>query len=188
MEYSELTFTARYYFPVITAVFFLIKLFGGTSQDRKHSAVISALCIIYFIMPSIGGEQGSESYLSVYVSALGVTILLLGAAMLSMFALAAFDKKAFIHAVIFAFMILFNFMLAWHYVMSPSQFFYLYFDELIILISLVQILVSSNGIIDSISNVYRFFRSAQSNTIRVFASCLRWMGNLQKNKRSEIGT
>ena len=123
MDYSEIIYSARYCFPVITALFFTIKLIGGESKDRKHSLVLCFLCVLYFLTPEIDVNQSKELYKAAYVEALFIEILITGAGMLMMFSLTPFDKKALAQAVILALIIFINFMLTWHYTISLQPFF-----------------------------------------------------------------
>lgn len=185
MEYSDVIYSARYCFPVITALFFIIKLIGGESRDRKHSLILCFLCFLYFITPEMDVNQSMELYKSAYIEALFIEILITGDGMLIMFMAAPFDKKAFLHAVLLAFIILTNFMLTWHYTVSSSPFFYSYFDELIIIASLLQIAVSYNGFIGSISRIVGFFRRLQSDIGWAFFSCVRWFRDIQEHIKSK---
>lgn len=185
MDYSEFIYTVRLYFPVLTAIFFLIKLLGGESRDRKHSLVICLICFIYFIIPEMDEGLSNEAYKIAYIQALWVVTMITGAAMMALFLLTPFDKKAFRHACILAFIILINFMLTYHYTISHSWFFCKNYDELIIIAGIMQIMVSHDGFIGSISNIVRYFRSEQNNNIRVFIPRILWVGNLQKHKESK---
>lgn len=185
MEYSSFVYSARFYFPIATALFFIIKLFGGDSCDRKHSIVLCCLCVLYFITPEIPKELSKAAYKIAYIEALFIEILISGAGMLAMFALVIFDKKAFYHALLLALIVFINFMLTWHYTMQPVPFFKIYFNELIITASLLQILVSYDGIRDSISRIIGFFRELQSVVGWAFFSCLCWFRNIQEHKKSK---
>lgn len=185
MEYAELAHTARLSFPILTAVFFAIKLLGGPSGDRKHSFIICAVCALYFMVPDINEKLNDVEYKKAYIEALFITILIAGAGMMAMFSAAMFDKKAFKHALILTFIIFINFMLTWHYTESPQPFFHGYFDELIIIASILQIMVSYDGFTGSVSRIIEFFRTSQSTVIRVFVSCVRWIRNIQIHKKSE---
>ncbi len=188
MNYSDLIYNARSYFPVITALFFIINLIGGKSEDRNHSLILCFLCALYFMTPNLDIALSKSMYFNAYIEALFVEILITGAGMLIMFLAATFDKLAFKHALILAFIILTNFMLTWHYTVSSSPFFYNYFDELIITASFLQIMVSRNGFIGAISSIFRFFRSAQDVVYWAFISYLCRMGDIQKHKKSKEGT
>ena len=175
-------------FPVLTSLFFFIKLVGGTSEDRKHSFIICCVCALYFMVPDIKDNLSDLAYLDSYVEALFIIILISGAGMMSMFSMVPFDKKAFKHSIILALIVFTNFMLTWHHTVSPQTFFYSYFDEIIIVISAFQIAVSSNGIIDSISRIIGFFRSLQSSISGLVIHCLRLLRDIQEHKKSESGT
>jgi len=131
-NYPDLIHSARFYFPVITALFFIIKLIGGKSEDRIHSLVLCILCYLYFITPNIKEGLSEVAYKAAFVEGLWIEILISGAGMLAMFFFVVRDKKAFKHAVLLAFIIFINFMLTWHYTVKPSPFFKMYFNELII--------------------------------------------------------
>lgn len=185
MDYLDLVYSVRVYFPVITALFFVIKLIGGEREDRLHSFILSLLCGLYFMTPDIASNLSADLYKAAYVEALFVEILISGAGMLAMFLMVPFDKKAFRHAFLLAFIILINFMLTWHYTVSSSPFFHKYFDELIITASILQIMVSYNGIIESISRIIGFFSSLQGVIGRSIVSCIRFLGNIQKHIKGE---
>lgn len=184
-HYSDFIYIVRSYFPVLTALFFAIKLIGGESKDRKHSFIICCVCALYFMVPDINDDTGPIIYLKAYVEALFIIILISGAGMLAMFSMVPFDRKAFIHSLILAFIVLTNFMLTWHHTVSPQPLFYNLFDEMILVISIIQIMVSSNGIIDSISRIIGFFGRLQGAISGAFVYCVRAFGNIQRNKKSE---
>jgi len=194
--YSDVTYFASYYFPVLTAMFFLIKLIGGESRDRKHSFVLCCLCVLYFITPDIKDNLSEELYTAEFVKALWIEILISGAGMMAMFGIAIYDKSAFKHALILALIIFISFMLSWNYtvVSSPlwakwlTQFFKEYYDELIISVSILQIMASLNGISESISRIFEFFRSAQRRVVWGIVSCIRFLGMLQVRAKSEKRT
>ena len=179
MDYTSFVYSARYCFPVITALFFLIKLFGGNSCDKKHSLVLCFLCVMYFITPELDVTLSKELYMDSYIQALFVEILISGAGMLAMFSLAPFDRLAFRHALVLAFIIFINFMLTWNYTVAESPFFLNYFNELIIIASVLQITVSHNGIIESISRIIKFFRRVQNYIGWAFFLGLCWLRDLQ---------
>lgn len=181
MEYSELIYNARFYFPIITALFFAIKLIGGKSIDRKHSLILCFLCVLYFMTPSLDVTLSKELYFTAYIEALFIEILITGSGMLLMFLAVPFDKKAFKHALLLAFIILANFMLTWHYTVESSPFFYEHFDELIIIASVSQIMVSFNGISESISRIVGFFRQLQSSIGWAFFSCVCRFRDIQEH-------
>lgn len=185
MDYSELIHSARIYFPVITALFFVIKLIGGDSEDRIHSLVLCILCCLYFMTPDIEDGLSKVAHKAAFVEGLWIEILISGAGMLAMFFFAIRDNKAFPHAVLLAFIIFINFMLTWHYTIKPSPFFYEYFDELIITASVLQIMVSYNGIKQSISRIIGFFRSLQGSIGWAFFSCLCWLRDIQEYFKGE---
>lgn len=190
MIYSDLTHIVGYYFPVLTAIFFAIKLVGGESRDRKHSFVLCFLCVLYFMTPDLDESLSEVLYQAAFVEALWIEILISGAGMMIMFAVAAgrFDKTAFKHAVILALIIFFNFMLSWHYTVTSSPFFKSYYDELIITASILQIMVSYNGIRESISRIIGFFGSLQSAVGWAFFACLCWLRNIQEYIKGEKRT
>lgn len=185
MEYADIIHNARYYFPVVTALFFVIKLVGGMSRDRKHSLILCSICALYFMMPDIDDTLSRELYKKAYIEALFIVILISGAGMMAMFSAAVFDKKAFKHALILTFIIFINFMLTWHYTESPQPFFHGYFDELIITASILQIMVSYDGFTESVTRIIGFFRASQSSVVGVFVSCVRCLRNTQIHKKSE---
>lgn len=187
-NYYDLIHSARFYFPVITALFFVIKLIGGRSEDRIHSLLLCILCCLYFITPDIKDGLSEVAHKAAFIEGLWIEILISGAGMLAMFFFTIRDSKAFPHAVLLAFIIFINFMLTWHYTVNPSPFFYEYFDELIITASVLQIMVSHNGIIESISRIIGFFRSLQGSIGWAFFSCLCLLGNIQEHFKSEKRT
>jgi hypothetical protein len=184
MDYSDVIYSARYCFPVITALFFVIKLFGGTSVDRKHSLILCFLCVLYFMAPEININQSKELYKAAYLEAIFIEILITGAGMMMMFMLVPFDKKAFSHALILVFIIVINFMLNYHYTISPQYFFKNYFDELIIIASVSQIMVSYDGFTRSISSIVEYFRRAQDYIGYAFLDGLCWIRNIQIHIKS----
>lgn len=185
MDYMDLIYSVRYYFPVVTALFFVIKLIGGGSADRRHSLILCFLCVLYFMTPEINANQTPELYEAAFIEALFIEILITGVGMIMMFMLVFFDKKAFAQAVILTFIIFINFMLTWHYTISSLEFFKSYFNELIITLSILQIAVSYDGFTGSISNIIGYFRRTQNDIGWAFFSCLCWFRDTQVYLKGE---
>ena len=149
---------------IAVGVYFIaIWLFAG-SRYRIHSFVLVVYSAIYYFMPSL--DQTSLTYTNSYMQDVGVSMMIEGAAGFAMVACLFFDRLTGKHAIILAFAVLVHSMVYCHLQGSPtwitpvaSGFYYLY-DELIILVGLMQMVTSYNGIIttyhNSLRNLQRF--------------------------------
>jgi hypothetical protein len=113
-----------------------------------------------------------------FIYGLGFAIEYDGAIALIMTMIMIFDKDAWKHALILAFavmchsMVLLHFITETHIVWLVSKPFYHIYDELIIVVALLQMWISKNGIVNGVNNSSRYlqgllFRAVfHSNRIR----------------------
>jgi hypothetical protein len=149
---------------IIAAYFLFILIFGGRG-NRIHAAIIflaSALNVIF--------ELPESTNLSEYVYNRNVFILWDGVAalILSMFLL--FDKTALKQALLLAFATICHGMIVYHLTIAPSLFslfFYSFYDELIVVVGILQIMVSYDGVITAFSNAKEFISRSISYSRRV---------------------
>ena len=137
----------------IMAVYFLFILIFGGRANRIHSAIIFLASILNIVF------QLPESYdLKSYVYNRNVFVLWDGvtAVILTMFLV--FDKTAWKQAVLLAFAVLCHSMIIYDLTISSSpltNFFYSFYDELIIIVGLLQMMVSYDGIISALYNLQK---------------------------------
>ena len=108
-------------------------------------------------MPDL--NQFSETYRSDYLKQVNTSMLIEGAAGLVMIYFLFFDRLVKYHAVILAFAVMCHIMVYCHIQEDPEWIqaitygFYTFYDELIILIGLMQMAVSYNGFTTALGNV-----------------------------------
>ena len=143
---------------IIMAIFFLIILLFGKSEYKLHSLVIFASSIlVYFSSHDASLILTNEQYvkdLTVSIEWDGVTALIM-----TMFL--SFDKKASKQAVLLAFAVSVHTVVLYEltgqniYFSTISTTIYTWYDELIITIGLLQMMVSYNGFINAFSSLQR---------------------------------
>lgn len=157
---------------IILAIYFICILLFGDSQYKKHSFVLVVYSVIYYFMPSL--DQSSLTYKTSYMQDVSVAMMIEGAGALAMVALLLFDKRAKYHALILAFAVGCHIMV-YSYLQSISKvpqeepllltvLFFSIYDELIILVGLMQMAVSYNGIITAYFNALSFLQSCISRS------------------------
>lgn len=138
---------------IIMAIFFLIILLFGKSEYKLHSLVIFASSILaYFSSYDATLILTDEQYakdLTVSIEWDGVTALIM-----TMFL--SFDKKASKQAVLLAFAVSVHTVVLYEqniHSLPISALIYYWYDELIITIGILQMMVSYNGFINAFSNL-----------------------------------
>tara|TARA_R110000851_G_scaffold160243_1_gene303471 strand:+ start:8835 stop:9326 length:492 start_codon:yes stop_codon:yes gene_type:complete len=141
--------------------FFIVLIFG----DRKYRA--SSLCIFLCVAVNIAWikisvEQGLAGS---FTERKEFLIDLEGATALTIAMLLKYDKTAWMHALLLAFATLCHIMIILSIINSHAGFFYIWYDELIIMVGLLQMAVSYNGL-----------RGATVNAYGLIQDLLSWLG------------
>lgn len=138
---------------IIMAIFFLIILLFGKVEYKLHSLVIFTSSILaYFSSYDTSLILTDEQY----IKDLTTSIEWDGATALIMTMFLSFDKKASKQAVLLAFAVSVHTVVLYEqniYSLPINAFIYNWYDELIITIGLLQMMVSYNGFINAFSNL-----------------------------------
>jgi len=143
-------------FTGIIAVYFIFILVFGGSSYRVHSFIIvlSSVLNLTFQLPA---STDTESYVfnrNVFVLWDGVT-----AVILTMFLI--FDRIAWKQALLLSFACFCHIMIVYDLTVEStwfSLFFYSYYNELIVLTGVAQMVVSHNGIYTALRAIRKFIR------------------------------
>lgn len=164
---------------IVLAVYFIFILLSGDSKYKRHSFVLVVYSAIYFFMPEL--DQTSLTYRESYTQDVNVSMLIEVAAGLAMVCLLPFDRLAKFHSLILAFAVICHCMVYCNLKVDPEWIqtiasgFYTFYDELIILVGLMQMAVSYNGIITVYNNGVRKLQSFNNwryNCTNYLRTCL----------------
>lgn len=153
---------------VLAAYFLFILAFGG-GGNRVHAAIIflaSSLNVIF--------ELPLSTNVAEYVHNRNVFVLWDGATALILAMFLAFDKIAWKQALLLAFATLCHIMIIYDLTIASSifsLFFYSFYDELIITVGILQMMVSYDGFITALGRLQEFI-SWRSSDSRGFSECL----------------
>ncbi len=130
------------------AVYFLFIILFGNKGEKPHAVIIFLSCLLNIAIPL------KESIdLSTYISNRSVYILLDGATALALTMFMMFDKTAWKQALLLSFATLCHIMIILSLKNHHAGFFYTWYDELIIAVGLLQMMVSYDGFINALSNL-----------------------------------
>jgi hypothetical protein len=152
---------------LIAAYFLFILLFGG-DRYRIHAAIIfsaSALNVMF--------ELPGSTDLASYVYNRNVSVLWDGATALILVMFLVFDKVAWKQALLLAFATLCHIMIILHLTDASSifsLFFYSFYDELIITVGILQMMVSYDGLITALSRLQEYISRLAFNSMGYSAS------------------
>lgn len=130
----------------LMAVYFLFILIFSESRYKVHAVIIflSSALNLYFELPI-------STNIDEYIHNRNVFILWDSATMLILLLFLAFDSVAWKQALLLTFATMTHIMITYHLTTTEpslfSLFFYSYYDELIIMVGLLQMMVSYNGFI-----------------------------------------
>ena len=158
MIYSDLIFEVRYWFPCLTFLFFAFLFLLSEPIYKKHSFIIAVSCFVYYLMPDANETLTDAAYKTEFIRQTIISIMINGAAGLSMSAILFNDRQAPIHTLIYAFIIFHHVMLSLYLINGSSWWNYMnyaLYDEIIILTAITQIMVSYNGLTSALCNVQR---------------------------------
>ena len=145
MTYEPHLIAAILSYPLL--VWFFICLFSG----KKYFLSSLVLCILW-LMYCISLSHGLFDGLS-YLESKSVLIRIDGAFALVMTTLFLFDRVAIRHAVLLAFATLCHIMIILSIKNESYGFFFYYYDELIIMVGLLQMVISYNGFTTALRNI-----------------------------------
>ena len=161
---------------IVLAIYFIFILAFGDSRYKAHSFLLVTYSFIYFLMPELNVE--STTYRNDYLLQVNASMLIEGAAGLAMICILLFDRLARYHALILAFAVTCHFMVYCDiqgdpkWILTIASGFYVFYDELIILVGVMQMAVSYNG-----------FTTASINTPRKLQGVISWFYVCNNNLR-----
>jgi len=151
-------------------VYFFVIVFFGNGQPVRHSVIIFLSCIVNIYFCSEGDLNQAE-YIIDRNKALIIEIL----TCFALLSIMIFDRDAWKQAALLAFAVLCHTMIIYRYTIEYtwlSQLFLLNYDELLILIGIVQMVVSRDGFRTAFSNLLFLLRRFRSNTSSVYKNIL----------------
>lgn len=179
------------YLVYILAVWFFISVLAKGIRGNLSSVIIFLFMIVQLIMYKENNQlYGSVEYFNEYKDELWVWIRLSGLTALALTMIFWRDDAAWKQALILAFATFVHNMVLLDLTITSnwfSLFFYNYYDELIIIVGLLQLWVSKNGMVNGINNL---FRKASRGYLWLH---IRWDGGIQslniyfRQKKSEKG-
>lgn len=168
MNYTDLIYLTATNLMMVLAVYFFIILCFGTG-NRTHSVIIFISCCIGLVIPEVSGES-----LKGFIRCVNTSILLDGVTALSLTMFLIFDKLAWKQALVLCFATLCHIMIIYDLTIVSSiisNFIYVLYDELIIVVSMLQIAISKDGFINALRNV-RIYILRFSNGVRCYSQNL----------------
>jgi len=152
------------------AVYFLVIAIFGSGQNKRHSVIIfsSAFVLIFCSYPP-------TSDINQYVINRNLDLIYEVLTCVALMMILAFDKDAWKHLLLLAFAVLCHIMIIYRLTIEYtmlSHWFYSYYDELLILIGLSQMVVSRDGFRESLSSVLVLLRRFRANTRRFYQTIL----------------
>lgn len=145
---------------ILAAYFFIILIFG-TENNRVHAAIIfwASLLNVIFVLPE-------STNLAEYIHNRNVSVLWDGATALILSMFLVFDKTAWKQALLLAFATLCHIMIIYDLTIASSifsLFFYSFYDELIITIGILQMMVSYDGFTTALGSIRKSISGAVSD-------------------------
>ena len=141
---------------MIVCAFFVFILLFGESRDRVHSFLVFVFSMAGWLSPSITADYGTAQYVQQFEISRSISVLVLCFAAASFIPALALDKKAWMHASVFVVLILIEASVV-HKLTAPhhviSNFLYIWYDEALIIISLIQISISYDAFSSSLRRV-----------------------------------
>jgi len=172
MDYYEFSLMVRIYFPILTIILFSIIVLFGNNQGRIHSFIICVMCVVYFLMPTLPEGLTDEDYRVAFADSAYISILINFCTALAMTMFLSTDKGALKHALILCFAITINVMVIYDIESKSYGLFSLYFNELLILVGILQIWNSSNGLTAAYGNISELLRRIYVYSYNIGASLL----------------
>jgi hypothetical protein len=138
---------------IVMAIFFLIILIFGEWKHKLHSLFSFTSCVLAY---AVSYDSSIVLTYAQYTDDLEISILWDSGMALIMTAIFTFDKLASKQAKLLAFAVICHIVILWHYEKTPSFLsfiFYYWYDELIIAIGFLQMMVSKNGFTGAFSEL-----------------------------------
>ena len=148
-----------YIYYIVAAWFLFIVISCGKQHPSAAILFLSSLFNISFHFLGAFDDM-------TYTEALLILIKYDGALALIMTMIMLIDKTAWKHALILSFAVLCHFMISLYLITDSSKLesvsfiFYEYYDELIILTAILQMVVSLDGMVKGINSAFRFIQSS----------------------------
>jgi len=143
-------------FIYIIALYFGIIWVLGDSETRVHSSIV---CVSGILSICLAPEDSTTT--AGYIYNINISLLWDGLTALFLTIFFAFDKTAWRQAALLILAVITHMMvvhaLSGH-VTPTSRFFYSFYDELIILVGLLQVAVSYDGFVNALNNVQYLLR------------------------------
>lgn len=148
----------------LVAPWFLFIIIFGDAKHLPHAAILFLMATVNILFVDVFGMTNPLSYVEekyllmwydLSIALFMITILLI-------------DKQAWKHASILAFAALCHFMIIYDLTIHSSfasNIFYTWYDELIIMVGMLQMAISHNGLINALGRMRRFV-SGFTNNIR----------------------
>lgn len=135
---------------LLLAFYFLIITIFNDRVRRVHSFIICVFSFVGYLLPPTTNNTIQE-----FISKCQVSMLLDGGTALVLGMFLVFDRLAWRQALILAFATTCHIMVILHLINNSSTglVFYNWYDELIILIGLIQMAISYEGITNALSNI-----------------------------------
>jgi len=151
--------------------FFFILLLFGERKDRSSSMLIFISCLLNIITDSpIDQTLGEDEKLRLIVLDTNIAILWDSAIVLILITSKLFNQASGKQAILLSFAVLCHIVVVYDLTVQPyyiTNLFCVWYVELIILVGLLQMAVSYNGFIGSLSNlqgiIRRFFNNSGGN-------------------------
>ena len=152
------------------AVYFSVIAIFGNGQSKRHSVIIF-LCAfsLLFLFPE------TSTTLKEYVYNRNVALIYEILTCVALMMILTFDRDAWKHLALLLFAVLCHVMIIYRLTIEYtliSHWFYLYYDELLILIGISQMVVSRDGFRTALSNVLVLLRRVWVNTCRAYQAGL----------------
>lgn len=161
--WSDYAFQASSNLGIVVCAFFCFIMLFGDSRDRVHSILIFSFAMASIMLPEITSQYGTQQYTEDYKSKAALLIGISCLTALSFVPALPIDKKAWIHALVFIFIIFLRIMVL-HKLTAPhyflSTFVYVWYDEALIITSLIQLLISYDSFIAALHRLQSLLSSS----------------------------
>ena len=160
-----------------TACVYFIFIFAlGDNRDRFHSFIIGLLSVTLFLSaPEVQGGPWNAEKTHQYISAKSISVLIHSLSALFLSLVLSFDSKAWKHALVMCVGVFVNIMIVHKLTVSHfwlSSLVYVWYYELLIIISVIQIAISYDGFIAALHRIQDFLSDSadwiRCNTNRIF--------------------
>ena len=139
----------------LVGVWFLFTVVFGDIKYLPHSAILFLMATVNILFVDVFGMVDALSYVESKYLLMWYDILIA----IFMIALLKIDTQAWKHAFILAFAALCHFMIIYDLTIHSSfvsNVFYTWYDELIIMVGILQMVISSDGITSALRNAKGF--------------------------------